>query len=123
MIWSVDCCGGCHGAHCGEGPVLAILTMLARRGALRVAAGGSAPPIPCVARRGHGGTRSGRESRLIDRTRKLGLKRGGLDRHVSLRIERYSAYRCPVPRLSGPAPWVGQARLLVRCCAPDYVAE
>src|SRR5215472_5304548 len=26
--------------------------MLARRGALRVAAGGSAPPIPCVARRG-----------------------------------------------------------------------
>jgi len=29
----------CHGAHCGEGPVLTILAMLA---ALRVAAGGSA---------------------------------------------------------------------------------
>ena len=31
------------------GPVLAILAMLAM---LRVAPGGSAPPIPCVARRG-----------------------------------------------------------------------
>jgi len=30
----------------GEGPVLAILAMLARNSALRVAAGGSAPPIP-----------------------------------------------------------------------------
>jgi hypothetical protein len=37
---------------------------------LRVAPGGSAPPIPCVARRGHGGARSGRESRLFDRTGK-----------------------------------------------------
>jgi hypothetical protein len=37
---------------------------------LRVAPGGSAPPIPCVARRGHGGARSGRESRLSDRTGK-----------------------------------------------------
>jgi hypothetical protein len=48
--------------------VLAILAMLARR--LRVAPGGSAPPIPCVARRGHGGARSRRESRLSDRTGK-----------------------------------------------------
>ena len=39
----------CHGAHCGEGLVLTILAMLA---ALRVAAGGSAPPITFVARRG-----------------------------------------------------------------------
>ena len=38
--------GVCHGAHYGEGPVLAILAMLALKGALRVAPGGSAPPIP-----------------------------------------------------------------------------
>src|SRR6516164_1937059 len=115
MVWSVDWRGACHGAHCGEGPVLAILAMLARRGALRVAAGGSAPPIPCVARRGHGGTRSGRESRLIDRTRKLDLRYSDLARRGSLRIERYRTRRRPVPRLSGPAPWVGLARLLVEC--------
>jgi hypothetical protein len=41
---------------------LAILAMLARKNALRVAPGGSAPPIPCVARRGSGSARSGRES-------------------------------------------------------------
>jgi hypothetical protein len=35
-----------HGAHVGEGPVLAILAMLARKSALRVAPGGSAPPMP-----------------------------------------------------------------------------
>ena len=58
----------CHGAHFGEGPVLAILAMLARKIALRVAPGGSAPPIPCVARRGSGSARSGREScRLSNR--------------------------------------------------------
>src|SRR5690348_8956898 len=39
----------CHGAHGGEGPVLAGLAMLA---ALCVAAGGSAPPVTSVARRG-----------------------------------------------------------------------
>ena len=39
--------------------ILAILAMLARRGALRVAPGGSAPPISCVARRGFGVARSG----------------------------------------------------------------
>jgi hypothetical protein len=38
---------------------------------LRVAPGGSAPPIPCVARRGRGGVRSGQESRLADQTEKL----------------------------------------------------
>jgi len=50
--------------------VLAILAMLARRGALRVAPGGSAPPISFVARRGAGVARSGRESRFADRTGK-----------------------------------------------------
>jgi hypothetical protein len=44
--------------------VLAILAMLARKGALRVALGGSAPPIPCVVRRGSGNAKSGRESWL-----------------------------------------------------------
>ena len=44
--------------------MLASLAMLLRQGALRVAAGGSAPPIPCVARRGLGAARSGRESSL-----------------------------------------------------------
>jgi hypothetical protein len=39
--------------------------------ALRVAPGGSAPPIPYAPRRGCGAARSGRESRLVDRTRKL----------------------------------------------------
>jgi hypothetical protein len=45
----------------------------ARQGALRVAAGGSAPPISCVALRGLGAARSGRESRLTDRTGKQDL--------------------------------------------------
>ncbi len=54
----------------GKGPVLAILAMLARKSALRVAPGGSAPLIPSVARRGSGGARSGRENRLADRTGK-----------------------------------------------------
>jgi hypothetical protein len=44
--WPSDWCGVCHGAHFGEGPVLAILAMLARNSALCVAAGGSAPPNP-----------------------------------------------------------------------------
>ena len=35
----------------GKGPVLAILAVLARKSALRVAPGGSAPLIPSVARR------------------------------------------------------------------------
>jgi hypothetical protein len=45
----------------------------ARQGALRVAAGGSAPPISFVALRGLGAARSGRESRFADRTGKLDL--------------------------------------------------
>jgi hypothetical protein len=54
--------------------VLASLAMLALQGALCVAPGGSAPPISFVARRGLGAARSGRESRLADRTGKLDLK-------------------------------------------------
>src|SRR3954451_13742262 len=56
-----------------QGPVLAILAMLARRerrwvrlsrrcGALRVAAGGSAPPLPAAALHGLGVVRPGREN-------------------------------------------------------------
>ena len=44
--WPSAWCGVCHGAHFGEGPVLAILAMLARKSALRVVPGGSAPPNP-----------------------------------------------------------------------------
>jgi hypothetical protein len=40
--------GACNGAHFGEGTVLVILAMLARNKALRVAAGGSAPPNPLL---------------------------------------------------------------------------
>jgi hypothetical protein len=52
--------------------VLASLAMLVRDGARCAwAPGGSAPPIPSEARRGLGGAaRSGRESRLADRTGK-----------------------------------------------------
>src|SRR5208283_2399801 len=45
----------------------------AQQGALRVAAGGSAPPISFVALRGPGAARSGRESRLAGRTGKQDL--------------------------------------------------
>ena len=44
--------GGCHGALSGEGPVLAILAMLAQERGLRVAPGGSGPPIPSAALHG-----------------------------------------------------------------------
>src|SRR3954470_13121667 len=81
-----DWCRVCHGAHCGEGLVLAILAMLVRQGALRVAPGGSAPPIPCVARRGVGVARSGRESRCADRTGKRMSDRR-LDQCITLGIE------------------------------------
>ena len=54
MAWSTDGHRACHGAHCGEGPVLGILAMLARRAVLRVAPGDSTPPISAVARRGPG---------------------------------------------------------------------
>jgi hypothetical protein len=63
--------------------VLAILAMLA---ALRVAAGGSAPPIPSAARQGQGRARSGRESRSACRTGKQGLGQGCLDDIAALRL-------------------------------------
>src|SRR4051812_44498933 len=47
--------------------------------ALRVAAGGSAPPIPFAARQGPSTARSGRESRPACRTGKQGLGQGRLD--------------------------------------------
>ena len=75
--------------------MLAILAMLARYDALRVAAGGSAPPFPSVARRGLGGARSGRESRRADRTGKLAFARSCLDRQVALRVEGDRGVRGP----------------------------
>ena len=67
--------------------MLAILAMLARKGALRVAPGGSAPLFPFVVRRGPGGARSGRESRFADRTGKRVLRYCRLDKHVPLRVQ------------------------------------
>ena len=66
--------------------MLAILAMLARKGALRVAPGGSAPPFPFVARRGSGCARSGRESRFADRTGKRVLRYCRLDKRAPLRV-------------------------------------
>ena len=60
--------------------MLASLAMLAPKGALRVAPGGSAPPILYVARRGFGHARSGRESRLAGRTGKQALRGRCVDR-------------------------------------------
>jgi hypothetical protein len=57
----------CHNAHCGEGPVLAMLATL------RVAPSVSSPPISFMALRGLGVARSGRESRLADQNGKLDL--------------------------------------------------
>ena len=53
--------GVCHGAHSREGPVLAILAMLAPKRALRVAPGGSAPLFPSAPR--HGAGCSGRDGK------------------------------------------------------------
>ena len=67
--------------------MLAILAMLARKGALRVAPGGSAPLFPFVVRRGSGGARSGQESRFADRTGKRDLHDCRLDKHVPFRVQ------------------------------------
>jgi len=45
MAWPTGWLTLCHGAHSGEGPVLAILAL---KGAPRVAPGGSAPLFPCA---------------------------------------------------------------------------
>jgi len=92
--------------------MLAILAMLVRQGALRVAPSGSAPPIPCVARRGLGAARSGRESRLADRTGKLDLRGGRPNDGLSFRIEGDGADRCPVAGRPTPALRVALSCLL-----------
>ena len=59
------------------GPTLAVEKLVARHGlrigveTLRVAAGGSAPPIPSAVRRVGAVVRPGRESRRLNRTKKL----------------------------------------------------
>ena len=93
--------------------MLAILTMLVRQGALRVAPGGSAPPISFVARRGLGTARSGRESRLADRTGKLDLRCRCPDHRVALWIEEDGGYRRPVSGRTTPTSWVAFSRLVV----------
>ena len=93
--------------------MLAILAMLVRQGALRVAPGGSAPPIPYVARRGLGVARSGRESRLADRTGKLDLRGCRADDNVALRIEGDRTDRRPVAGLPSPTLRIAVPRGLV----------
>jgi len=61
MAWPSGLRGVCHGAHAGEGPVLAVLAMLAPKTELRVAPGGSAPLFPFVAL--HGLDASGRDGK------------------------------------------------------------
>src|ERR1700728_2316896 len=85
----------------------------ARGAALRVAAGGSAPPISCVALRGLGAARSGRESRLADRTGKQDLRGGRSDHSVALGIEGDDANRCPVAGRPTPALRVAFARISI----------
>src|ERR1700683_1614438 len=87
--------------------------MLAQGGALRVAAGGSAPPISSVVLRGLCAARSGRESRLANRTGKLDLGARRLDVSVALRIERDDTDRRPVARVPTPASRVAFPRTLI----------
>ena len=95
--------------------MLAILVMLA---ALSVTAGGSAPPISCVVRRGLGAARSGRESRLADRTGKCESRccpRG------ALWIEGDGGDRPPVSGRTSPAPRVAlSCRLVERMTRRQY---
>src|SRR5215472_14115574 len=87
--------------------------MLVRQGALRVAPGGSAPPLSFVARRGLATARSGRESRLADRTGKLDSRCCCPDQHAALWIEGDGGYRRPVSGQATPASWVAFSRLVV----------
>ena len=75
-VGSADCVKRATVLTSGKVPALAILAMLAP-GRLRVAPGGSAPPIPYVARRGPCNARSGQESRLVDETEKPVLRYRG----------------------------------------------
>jgi hypothetical protein len=73
------------GAHFGEGLVLAILAMLARKSALRVAPGGSAPPIPplrAAALAAPG--RDGKAGSPIEQESRFGSRREG--RHSRTRV-------------------------------------
>ena len=58
--------------------------MLARGRRAARGSGGFAPPILYFARRGFGGARSGRESRLTDRTGKQALRGRGVDVSIAL---------------------------------------
>src|SRR4051795_12295968 len=111
MVRSSDLRRGCPGAHCGEGPVLAIRAMLAL---LRVAVGGCAPPIPYVARQGECTFRSGRESRPIDRTGKREWRWRIPHRDVSLWVEGDDCDRRPVAGRSAPAPGIALPRPLIQ---------
>ena len=83
-----------------------------------MAPGGSTPPISCVVLRGLGAARSGRESRLADRTGKLDLRGCRADDSVALRIEGDDANRCPVAGRPTPALRVALPGVLV-----DHVAS
>jgi hypothetical protein len=78
-----------------------------------------APPFPSPALRAAALPAPGRdgESRLADRTGKLGLGHSGLDHRVSLWIECHGANRRPVAGLAAPASRVGMSRLLVEFVA------
>ena len=112
MAFSLDHWRACHGAHCGEGPVLAILAMLARGAARGCGWLRSSHPLRCAPRPGV--SRSGRESRLADRTGKLDFRRLPTRDAASrsgLRVT--AANRRPVAGLPAPAPGVAFARGLV----------
>src|SRR3954466_2035371 len=81
---------------------------------LRVAVGGCAPPIPCVARQGEGTFRSGRESRPIDRTGKREWRWRIPHRDVSLWVEGDDRDRRPVAGRSAPAPGIALPRPLIQ---------
>jgi len=68
-----------NGAHCGEGPVLAILAMLACKSTLRVAAGGTAPPNPlrCAPLAWAAPGRDGKAGSPIEQKSRFGSRRLG----------------------------------------------
>src|SRR5262249_61588315 len=81
----------------------------------RAAARGSAPPIPDAARRARGDARSGRESRLTDRTGKLGLAATDLGGpYLDLTLDVFFL-RPPMQFLSG----VDNLPLITSSCCPD----
>src|SRR4051812_2895555 len=82
---------------------------------LRVAAGGSAPPITYVARRGISIPRSGRRSRSADRTEKPGRRCQRRDKAVALWVECDDSDRCPVAGLPTPALRIALTGSLIDC--------